>query len=106
MSSMLHCLPWGLLKLSKKSLLMTTIQSLGTPISAWASTLVSSASRPAVSCRNWYLNLIVARPSSGPVVTNVIGSLNPRYGLFGDTGKSLFDSQIAARLAHFVRAIH
>ena len=25
---------------------------------------------------------------SGPVVSNVIGSLNPRYGLFGDTGKS------------------
>ena len=24
---------------------------------------------------------------SGPVVSNVIGSLNPRYGLFGDTGK-------------------
>jgi len=23
---------------------------------------------------------------SGPVVSNVIGSLNPRYGLFGDTG--------------------
>lgn len=22
---------------------------------------------------------------SGPVVSNVIGSLNPRYGLFGDT---------------------
>lgn len=24
---------------------------------------------------------------SGPVVSNVIGSLNPRYGLFGDTGR-------------------
>ena len=25
---------------------------------------------------------------SGPVVTNVIGDLRPRYGLFGDTGTS------------------
>ena len=28
---------------------------------------------------------------SGPVVSNVIGSLNPRYGLFGDTYVLTFD---------------
>ena len=33
-----------------------------------------------------YINIRVGF-HSGPVVSNVIGSLNPRYGLFGDTGK-------------------
>lgn len=31
------------------------------------------------------LLFLVTRSHSGPVVSNVIGSLNPRYGLFGDT---------------------
>lgn len=28
---------------------------------------------------------LLTKSHSGPVVSNVIGSLNPRYGLFGDT---------------------
>ena len=31
---------------------------------------------------------------SGPVVSNVIGSLNPRYGLFGDTGTWTVSTQL------------
>ena len=35
-----------------------------------------------------YINIRVGF-HSGPVVSNVIGSLNQRYGLFGDTGKQV-----------------